>query len=56
MEADQLKLLARSFQPIDDAVADQMSAGLKVFIEGDEAPTTIANVLERAKGEATGHE
>ena len=48
MEADQLKLLARSFQPIDDAVADQISAGLQVFIEADNAPATIASVLEHA--------
>ncbi|MFQ6547457.1 DNA polymerase III subunit alpha [Aestuariibius sp. 2305UL40-4] len=48
MEADQLKLLGRSAAPIDLAVAEAGSTGLKVFIDNPDAVPTIANVLEDA--------
>jgi DNA polymerase-3 subunit alpha len=47
-EADQLKLLCRGAQPIDGAVADAGSIGLKIFIETDDAIPSIASVLERS--------
>ena len=48
MEADQLKLLGRSVSPIDVAVADAGSTGLRVFLDGAEAIGTVQSVLERA--------
>ncbi|MEP5760515.1 MAG: DNA polymerase III subunit alpha [Litoreibacter sp.] len=47
-ESEQLKLLCRGAQPIDGAVADVGSLGLKIFIETDEAVPQIASVLERS--------
>jgi DNA polymerase-3 subunit alpha len=52
LEADQLKLLARGVQPIDDAIAGEGGTGLRVFVEGPEAITTVASLLERTKAEA----
>ncbi|MDC0738110.1 DNA polymerase III subunit alpha [Cognatishimia sp. SS12] len=51
MEADQLKLLAKSIGPIDAVVADAGSAGLRIFIEKPEALSTIANVLNDARAD-----
>ncbi len=51
MESEQLKLLARSAQPVDAVVAGAGDSGLKVFIEQGEAATSVASVLDRAKGE-----
>ncbi|MCW8843125.1 MAG: DNA polymerase III subunit alpha, partial [Rhodobacteraceae bacterium] len=48
LEADQLKLLARSIAPIDAVVADAGSAGLKVFLEDAGAGGPVANVLRQA--------
>ncbi|MBR9843369.1 MAG: DNA polymerase III subunit alpha, partial [Rhodobacteraceae bacterium] len=48
LEADQLKLLARSIAPIDMVVADAGSAGLKVYLEDVEAVGPVANVLMQA--------
>ncbi|MFQ6551774.1 DNA polymerase III subunit alpha [Aestuariibius insulae] len=48
MEAEQLKLLGRSVSPIDTAVAEAGSSGLRVFIDNPEAVPTIARVLEDA--------
>ena len=48
MESDQLKLLCRSVAPIDAAVADAGSLGLKVFIDDISAIATVASVLEGA--------
>ncbi|MGV6813073.1 MAG: DNA polymerase III subunit alpha [Brevirhabdus sp.] len=52
MEAEQLKLLARSVSPIDGAVANAVGAGLKVFVDQAEAIPSVASVLERAKAES----
>ncbi len=49
MEADQLKLLGRSVNPADMAVADVGGAGLKVFVEAPEAIAAVATVLEGAQ-------
>jgi DNA polymerase-3 subunit alpha len=51
-EADQLRLRARSVQPIDDAVAGQVASGLQVFVEAESAAAMIASVLERARSES----
>ena len=51
-ESDQLKLLARGVQPIDSVVADAGGSGLRIFVEDQEAITTVAGLLERAKSEA----
>jgi DNA polymerase-3 subunit alpha len=52
MEADQLKLLARSAAPIDTAVADAGGMALKLYIDRAEAVGTVAALLARAGNEA----
>ena len=42
---EQLKLLARGFSPIDTAVADAASVGLRVFLNDAEAVPSIATRL-----------
>ena len=54
MEADQLKLLARGFQPVETVVAGAGGMGLKVFIEQAEALPHIASVLDQAKARSRG--
>ncbi|RKF14194.1 DNA polymerase III subunit alpha [Roseovarius spongiae] len=49
MEAEQLKLLARSVAPIDGVVADAGSAGLRIFIDAQDAIASVASVLENAR-------
>ena len=49
MESDQLKLLGRGVAPIDVAVAQAGSAGLRVFVENAIAINTVATVLEDAQ-------
>ncbi|SEW27055.1 DNA polymerase III, alpha subunit [Cognatiyoonia koreensis] len=48
MEADQLKLLGRSVSPIDTAVTDAVSAGLRVFLDAPDAIPSVASILENA--------
>lgn len=48
MEADQLKLLARSVTPIDAVVADAGATGLRVFFDDLGAVEAVAGVLEKA--------
>ncbi|MGY3438908.1 MULTISPECIES: DNA polymerase III subunit alpha [unclassified Marinovum] len=48
MESDQLKLLGRSVAPIDVAVADAGSTGLKVFVEEPGAIPSVATILADA--------
>jgi len=50
-EGEQLKLLARTVQPVDGVVADAGGAGLRIFIEEDVAIPAVAGLLDRAKGE-----
>ncbi|MDR9395697.1 MAG: DNA polymerase III subunit alpha, partial [Roseovarius sp.] len=52
MEADQLKLLGRSVQPIDGVVADAGASGLRIFIEAPDAVPLVASVLEEARAAA----
>ncbi|WP_159804324.1 DNA polymerase III subunit alpha [Litoreibacter roseus] len=47
-EAEQLKLLCRGAQPIDGAVTDMGSMGLRIFVDSDAAIPSIASVLERS--------
>ncbi len=51
LESDQLKLLARGVQPIDDAVAGADPAGLKIFVND---PSAVASVATRLDEAATG--
>ncbi len=51
-EADQLKLLCRSVQPIDAAVADAAPAGLKIYVDAKADVTPVLALLDRVTGEA----
>lgn len=46
MEADQLKLLCRTVQPVDGMVADAGAVGLCVFVDQVEAIGSVAAVLD----------
>ena len=48
MDADQLKLLGRSVAPIDTAVADAGSSGLRVFLDAPDAIASVQTILENA--------
>ena len=48
MESEQLKLLGRSVAPIDVAVADAGSTGLRVFIGDATAIATVNDILQNA--------
>ncbi len=52
MEADQLKLLARSVAPIDSVAAEAGTMGLRVFVDDAGAVAAVAALLERATAEA----
>ncbi|MEY8838674.1 OB-fold nucleic acid binding domain-containing protein, partial [Cribrihabitans sp. XS_ASV171] len=54
LEADQLKLLARSVGPVDMAVADAGTAGLRIYLDQPEVLPTVARVLEEAAEAARG--
>ena len=49
MADDVLKLLGRSVSPIDTAVADAGSAGLRVFLDAPDAIAAVATILEAAQ-------
>ena len=49
MESDQLKLLGRGVTPIEAAVADAGSMGLRLFIETPSAVAAVSEVLEGAR-------
>jgi DNA polymerase-3 subunit alpha len=48
MEGDQLKLLGRSVSPIDTAVADVGSAGLRIFLDAPDVIPSVATILQNA--------
>jgi DNA polymerase III subunit alpha len=48
LESDQLKLLGRSVAPVDSAVADAVSMGLRIFVDDPGAVSHVASVLTRA--------
>ena len=54
IEADQLKLLGRSVSPVDIAVSDLGSKGLRIFVEAEAAFPAISSVLDQAN-EQTGN-
>lgn len=56
MEADQLKLLCRSVQLVDTAVADAASMGLKVYIAEEPAIGAVATRLEEANKSVNGRQ
>ncbi|MGB5558704.1 MAG: DNA polymerase III subunit alpha, partial [Paracoccaceae bacterium] len=47
MESEQLKLLARSFAPIDTVAAGAAGMGLKVFVDEEAAVFSVKSLLER---------
>ncbi|OSP56038.1 DNA polymerase III subunit alpha [Pseudoruegeria sp. SK021] len=51
-EADQLKLLCRSVQPIDGAVAAAGATGLRIHLDAAEAAATVADLLAKVNAEA----
>jgi len=51
LEGDQLKLLARSVQPVDAAVADAAACGLRVFVNEADAVGMVARVLKDAEAD-----
>ncbi|MEM9754889.1 MAG: DNA polymerase III subunit alpha, partial [Pseudomonadota bacterium] len=50
-ESDQLRLLARGVQPIDDTVASEAAAGLRVFVDAEEGLNSVAGLLDRVRAE-----
>ncbi|AVO39044.1 DNA polymerase III subunit alpha [Pukyongiella litopenaei] len=54
MEADKLRLLARSVAPIDSVVAQGESTGLMVYLAQPDALETVARVLEDAAAAKNG--
>ena len=52
LESDQIKLLARSIQPIDSVVADIGNMGLRIFVDDGAAIPAVAGLLDRARGES----
>ncbi len=54
MEADQLKLLARSIVPADGVVADAGNMGLLIYVEDPQAIPAVASVLEQSDARGRG--
>ena len=52
MEADQLKFLGRSVAPVDIAVADLGSKGLRIFVEAEAAFPAISSILDQANSQS----
>ena len=52
-EADQLKLLCRGVTPMDEAVAGEAAAGLRVFVEAADGLGPLGGLLERLRGDAS---
>ena len=50
-EADQLKLLGRSIQPVDNAIAGEAS-GLRIFVEDEVGIVSVESLLDRFRKEA----
>ena len=54
LESDQLKMLVRSAQPIDSAVAQPGSSmGFRIYVEQAKAVSDVASLLQRMQGEKT---
>ena len=54
LESDQLKLLARGVQSVDDAVAGAAATGLRIFINAETAIPSVSKRLSAATTEARG--
>jgi len=54
LEGDQMKLLARGFQAVDDVVAGAADTGLKIFIDHPEAMKSISLRLADTNGATRG--
>jgi DNA polymerase-3 subunit alpha len=54
LEADQLKLLCRSVQPVDGMVAEAGAIGLRIFVDQAETVGSVAAVLDGAARAARG--
>jgi DNA polymerase-3 subunit alpha len=54
LEADQLKLLARSVAPIDATIANAGTTGLRLFVENPQAISSVASVLMQSKNQSKG--
>ncbi len=52
LEAEQLNLLARSIQPVDNAIAGEAN-GLRVFIEDEAGVASVESLLDRSAAEAS---
>ncbi len=52
VEGEQLKLLARSVQPVDVAVEGAAAAGLRVFVNDVAAPASVRELLTKGEGRA----
>ena len=52
VDADQLKLLVRSAQPVDVSVQDAAAMGLKIFVSNEEAVKSIATRLSEISKDA----
>ena len=52
LEADQLKLLARSVTPIDTTIANAGTSGLRLFVENSQAISSVASVLLQSKSQS----
>ena len=52
IDADQLKLLVRSAQPVDISVQDAAAMGLKIFVSSEEAVESIATRLNEISKDA----
>ncbi|WFE75071.1 DNA polymerase III subunit alpha [Roseinatronobacter sp. S2] len=52
MEAETLKLLARSIQPIDSVVADADAAGLRIHVDTVSAVESVAKLLGQGRAQA----
>jgi DNA polymerase-3 subunit alpha len=50
-EAEQLKLLCRTAQPIDTAIVDKSKKGLKIFVNSDGTISSVASLLKRVEQE-----
>ncbi len=48
LEADQLKLLAKTIRPVDNVAAEAGGLGLRIFIDRPEAAASLRDVLKQA--------
>ena len=54
LEAGQLKLLARSVEPIDATVAGKVTTGLRLFVKNPKTISSVASILMQLNDESKG--